>query len=690
MVKRGDRGVSTLIGFILLFGILIVAFAIYQGLVIPEQNKQAEFDHNQEVQGQMLNLQDAIRRTGTTGVSQSVSIQVGADYPNRALGVNFAIGSGTVRTEEANPSGPNNITFENVRAVRDEVADYWNSSNPNTNLGFRTKDIVYDPQYTRYSDAPDTVYSNTGVFNTFDAANLSIADQILIRGNQITVVAINGSLSQSKSGNGASVPVSTEPLSVATNSITIENNGQGPMNLTVPTTVPNRTVWNRSLGGQDAVKSGGIAVSGNDVIIPLKNRTYSLRMAKIGVGSKTTDEDAEYIVPVDPPPRTVFNDTNHEVTVEVRDRFNNPNASTEVSATVVGDGSISPENGDRTTDSNGQVTFNYSAVAASGTGSATLVFNISDSEARNANDSKVVNHTVSIVKNNGGSANETEFAFVSVVQGPPTNVSGGSRHYITVETRNETHVINDTQIVASANHVGGTKDGQFASGNPTVPKSTDKNGQATFNYTAETNLASEDTVTLKFEITSGIDRRRNASLNITGGGVSGGGGGDGGSGGNVNPNSTGAVLLTSSEFGDPDGTTSPVKANATFENTGDTERNITDVRIAFYFGSSRPGGGGGGGSLISPESVAEINNVTTPGASRNFVTPGSYNIPTGFIEANTNEGTLAASNPGQTDELTLQFVFDSSSELDNGQAFFVMGIQFANGQRAEYFVSINN
>ena len=87
MVTGEDRGVAPVIGFILIFSFLIIAFSIYQGVIIPEQNKQAEFQHNERTQGQLLNLQDAIRRTGTTGVSQSVSIQVGADYPDRTLGV---------------------------------------------------------------------------------------------------------------------------------------------------------------------------------------------------------------------------------------------------------------------------------------------------------------------------------------------------------------------------------------------------------------------------------------------------------------------------------------------------------------------------------------------------------------------------------------------------------------------------
>ena len=433
MVSGEDRGVAPVIGFILVFSFLIIAFSIYQGVVIPDQNRKAEFQHSERVQGELLDLQDAIRRTGTTGVGQSVPIRVGADYPDRTLGVNFAVSGGRVSTVRPNASGPNNITFENVEAARSEVRDYWNSSAPDSTLAFPTKDIVFRPSYTRYTNAPDTVLSNTGVFNQFENANISLANQIMIQDDRITIVAINGSLDKGKSGEGASVSVDTQPLSVATNSITIRNNSEGPMNLTVPTTVANESVWNDSgLLDQSQLRSGGVSASGSELTIPLKNDTYTLRMAKVGVGSDTEDEGAEYIVPVESPPRTVFNDTSHQVTVEVRDRFNNPNSSTEVDASVVGTGggSIAPTDGNGETDSQGEVTFNYTAPG--GSGEDTLVFNISGDPAGTADERKIVNHSVTVVKSTSGGGTsggddgtgyDTEW-YSPADLGPGTNANG--------------------------------------------------------------------------------------------------------------------------------------------------------------------------------------------------------------------------------------------------------------------------
>lgn len=358
MVSRDDRGASTVVGFILVFAILTITFSIYQGVIIPEQNKGVEFDHNQKVQGQMLSLQDAIRRTGTSGVGQTVSIQVAAEFPDRTLGVNFAASGGRITTVEP---GNGNIVFENVTATDSDVADYFNRT-----MTFSTKDIRYRPAYTRYSNAPETIYSNTAVFNQFDAVNVSRADQILIQGNRITLIAINGTLDEGLSGDGASVSIGTEPLSAATNSIAITNNESARnITLTVPTSVANRSVWDgSSLAEQD---NASITSKGDSVTITLNRGTYSLRMANVGVGSGTVDQGAEYLTLVDRPGRTILNDSSQFIEVEVRDRFNNPVTGRSVTAiannTDGPDGEFGNSATNRTLESSasGRVRFNYTA-----------------------------------------------------------------------------------------------------------------------------------------------------------------------------------------------------------------------------------------------------------------------------------------------------------------------------------------
>jgi len=55
-----DRGQAIQIGAVLLFGILIISFSSYQAFVVPNQNEQVEFNHNQRVQGQLQDVRNAI------------------------------------------------------------------------------------------------------------------------------------------------------------------------------------------------------------------------------------------------------------------------------------------------------------------------------------------------------------------------------------------------------------------------------------------------------------------------------------------------------------------------------------------------------------------------------------------------------------------------------------------------------
>jgi hypothetical protein len=649
-----NRGVSTVIGFILIFSFLVISFSVYQGVIIPDQNRQAEFQHNERTQGQLLNLQDAVRRTGTTGVSQSVSIQVGVDYPDRTLGVNFATAGGRVSTVEPNPNGPNNITFGNVRAVQPEVRDYWNSSE--STLAFPTKDIVYRPSYTRYPNAPETVLSNTAAFNQFDGANLSIADQILIRDNRITIVAINGSLEKGKSGEGASVSVDTEPLSVATNSITIENDESGNPNITLPTTVANESAWNdSSLESEDRIEN--IGVTDGSLTITLKNGTYSLRMAKVGVGSDTVDEGAEYIVPVDQPPRTIFNETSHEVTVEVRDRFNNPNSSTTVDATVVGSGTIAPANGDSTTDSNGQVTFNYTAPG--GSGDATLVFNISTAEARNADPRTVVNHSVRIVENGGGSDGSTNaYRQLDTVRVPPTTVAPGSNHLAIIQVRDENDdpvgsgVPVQAEAINTTAPAGAAENGTFRGTNNVVTKTTNAAGQVLFNYTAPSTI-DRVPIEMTFTVSSRSDARNQTTVrfNVTGSGSDGGGGGD-----NINP---GGVVLEDTTVGNGNSN----RIDLTLNNTANETRIIKRARIAFYFdqrNNNLPTKADlqGNDELVFRESFESVNDVVF--AANEVRGPGN--------------------NP-------VYLIFDENMDTGNADGFFVLSVLYDNGDSSNYFVS---
>ncbi|MFP4530932.1 MAG: hypothetical protein ACLFNC_06550, partial [Halodesulfurarchaeum sp.] len=66
-----DRAVSTVIGFILIFAILIILLSTYQAVWVPIQNSQVEYDHYQTVSDDITDARSAIFEARTNGETQS-------------------------------------------------------------------------------------------------------------------------------------------------------------------------------------------------------------------------------------------------------------------------------------------------------------------------------------------------------------------------------------------------------------------------------------------------------------------------------------------------------------------------------------------------------------------------------------------------------------------------------------------
>lgn len=359
--RRGDRGVSEVVGFILVFGMLVATFTVYQGIVVPDQNRQVEFQHNQDVQGQLQELRNAVLATTATGSGQAVSITLGATYPQRTIAMNLGVSGGAISTHSTGSPG---IRIDNVEASNGETRDYVNSA-ANGPLGpFETKSIQYTPVYSFYSGAPETVYENSIAYNQFDNTNLTLTDQTLVDGRRITLVAVNGSLSKAQRDT---VSVSTEAISTSSNRIAVKNTSGQQVTITLPTRL-SASQWAEIL--EEEMGPGGYVdqvdpVPGEDAVelVMRQDETYELRMAKVGVGDLTSDEDPKYVTDIEGDDVSVPEDGTQKLVVEVRDRFNNPVSNVGVDATITqsagGDEALSPSSD--TTDSDGRATFIYSA-----------------------------------------------------------------------------------------------------------------------------------------------------------------------------------------------------------------------------------------------------------------------------------------------------------------------------------------
>lgn len=378
VLEDGDRGLANVVGFIVLFSFLIVSFTVYQGIVVPDQNRRIEFDHNREVQGDMQDLREVIF-AAARGIDGSVSLKLGAEYPRRTIARNLGTSAGTLQTVEVGTAG---VTVENITAIDTETDDYV--GNESAFGPFETKSIAYQPTYTRYTNAPTTVYENTLMVNQFsDGTRLAVTDQSVVNDRKITVIVVTGRLSEG-STDATTVDASAASASVEPVAVTPEN---GPLNITIPTQL-SAANWTNLLANEQHVKSVRDTGENQVSIILEEGVTYDLRMAKVGVGTGIETEDPWYVTDVAGNEASIPEGGSERLVVEVRDRFNNPvsNVSVEASLTDSAGAGDSITPGTTESDSQGRAKFTYDAPAdVDQTRSATITvfFDSMDSPRQN-------------------------------------------------------------------------------------------------------------------------------------------------------------------------------------------------------------------------------------------------------------------------------------------------------------------
>jgi len=181
MFHSDTRAVSSLVGFILLFGILVIGLSLYQATIIPSDNSQTEFIHSQEVQNDLVDLRDATHNSGADTLSRSSSVSLGTYYNARIFAINPVSPAGTLSTSNS----LDNITVEP------------NSTTESTEWNFSTRYIEYEPQYREYQDPPTTIIEHTLIYNSFEQAdtNQTRSGQRIIEPDRLVVPIIEGNVS---------------------------------------------------------------------------------------------------------------------------------------------------------------------------------------------------------------------------------------------------------------------------------------------------------------------------------------------------------------------------------------------------------------------------------------------------------------------------------------------------------------
>ncbi|AGN02890.1 hypothetical protein L593_14780 [Salinarchaeum sp. Harcht-Bsk1] len=274
-----ERGQSVQVGAAILLGFVVIAITIYQVEVVADQNAEVEFNHNEEVRQDLTELRNAISNAGSQGVSESVSVKLGTQYPPRTIFVNPPPVHGQIVTR---PVG--NLSFGNAQVE----GSYDGNAAGLVNGNHSTSRIVYVPRYFELDDGGTTILEHSLAFNVFqNNATNAMTGQGIVSGDRLTLTVLQGNYAEQGTGS-----VSLDPTTVSgpTDPITITNASSGPIELYLPTRTPG--VWNETLGttfGDDDARVAGY--DGQRITVQLDRKEYQLRMALVGVGSGVNGTD---------------------------------------------------------------------------------------------------------------------------------------------------------------------------------------------------------------------------------------------------------------------------------------------------------------------------------------------------------------------------------------------------------------
>lgn len=335
-----SRGVSEVLGTILVFGLVVMVMTAIQVAGVPAANQEVEFEHSVRVQGDMQDLDTRITQAGSLDTEGAVALETGVRYPPRFFFLNPGPTAGTIVTSDADQ-----VTISNVKTQNAETDEFLVA---NGGYAFDTRTIAYAPSYNELHNAPTTRYEHGVLYNVDDGGDVAVFDTgSIIDGRRVSLTAIEGDLSASST---QTVNVRAVPISAPATTVSVTDDGS-PITLTVYTGLsenewkanvladewdPSDTSTTRHVRDIQCVDQADVDAdlpcNGPITITLDKDVTYNLRLAKVGVGSGFEDESPAYVTKVagvDP----IIDRSGSVFTVQVRDQFNNGVAGVEVEFT---------------------------------------------------------------------------------------------------------------------------------------------------------------------------------------------------------------------------------------------------------------------------------------------------------------------------------------------------------------------
>ncbi len=273
------RAVSEVLGAVLLLGILMIALTSYQAVLVPSQNAQTEFQHNLQVENEMVDLRNAILEARSSGTQTFASITLGTQFRDRIVAINPPPASGSLQT----------VQQDNISVVEGSGAD-------NDPLGLDDRPlenqfIEYTPRYFEYRSAGTMRYENTVLYHQYPDGNVTLTNQRLLSDDRVTLAPIEGTINE----NGVQ-RVTVDPIPGVLQTTDVED-----PEISLPTKL-SESDWTEIL---DEELSSGESLSVDDGVLTLTlSGTYEIAYSPVGANrpprEKERGESAGEINPASP------------------------------------------------------------------------------------------------------------------------------------------------------------------------------------------------------------------------------------------------------------------------------------------------------------------------------------------------------------------------------------------------------
>lgn len=265
-----DRGVSEVLGAMLLFGIVIVALGGYQAFVVPQQNAEVEMHHNAQVDDEFAGIQSAISNAAATGTHRTTSVTLGTRYPVRAAALNPPSTAGQIETGTAGEITATGLGDTSLTEICGATPE--------------TRAITYRANYYEQDDVGALTYENGVTYRDAGTNTLVRSEQELVDGSTIRLFPLT-------KGDFSTSSTSSKQLRFVpgTTGVTRIRAGADGLQVTIPTRLDDATWEDEILAGEHVAGVDGNG-DGTVTIQLVGETTYTIRCTPIGIGSAPSQD----------------------------------------------------------------------------------------------------------------------------------------------------------------------------------------------------------------------------------------------------------------------------------------------------------------------------------------------------------------------------------------------------------------